>query len=559
MDTPTALALNNAAEMPAPGPLAAIGRMPLRAKLMLVLGAAGLIAVAVSLLMWSQVANQAPLFATGLSDKDVAPVLDQLRQAGVNPRLLDGGVVMVPADRVPELRAKLSAANLPKAPSTGFALMDNARFGQTQMQERVQFQRALQDTLAERIGQFTPVQSASVTLALPQQNGFYREQQKPTASVVVTLRSGYTLDRAQVASIVGLVANSVSDLAPKNVALSDQHGNPLAGNAEAAANGLDSQQLQYVQQVEASYTKRVIDLLEPALGRDNLRATVTAEVDFSQLESTSEEFKPNQSGAAAIRSSRNAESAGAGGTAPSGTPGAASNQPPLPATAPITGASAPLQAAQGGAGAGTGANNRRDSAVNYEVDKTVSVRRNAVGQVRRLTAAVIVNHRSVTDAKGRTTTTPLTPEELEKFTTLAREAIGFNKERGDSIKIVNIPFRAEPAPKAEELPLLRQPWLTDLLRAAAVPAALALFALLLVFAVIRPALKQVRASSLAAGGGNAFNAVVDDPQALPGGAMPIALAAPRSVQQLEQMRALAKQNPAAVANVVRGWVSGESA
>jgi flagellar M-ring protein FliF len=166
------------------------------------------------------------------------------------------------------------------------------------------------------------------------------------------------------------------------------------------AQGFDSAQLRYLKEVEASHLKRVMELLEPVVGRENLRATVTAEVDFSQIESTAEEFKPNQGDApAAVRASRIEESSQADPNKPSGVPGATSNQPPVPATAPINGASAPLQGAQG----------RRQrqqpprSETNYAVDKTVRVTRNATGTVRRLHAAVVVNHRTNTDPKGKPT------------------------------------------------------------------------------------------------------------------------------------------------------------
>jgi len=549
----------------ATGPLNRLALMTPRAKVMLGVGIAGLLAVLVSLVMWSQTANQAPLFPNGMADKDAAPVLDQLRQMGVPAKALDGGVIMVPADRVAELRMKLSQAGLPKTGASGYALMDNAKFGQSQLQERTQLQRALSDEIGKSISALASVESARVLLAMPAQNGFYREQQKPSASVVVTLRPGHTLDRQQIAGIVNLVSSSVPDMSSKSVTVLDQNGTPLAGTQDSTQQGLDSQQLQYVQQVENSHLKRVLEILEPALGRDNLRATVTAEIDFTQQESTSEAFKPNQTGEATLRSQRTNESSNGGSTTPTGVPGAASNQPPTQATAPVQGASSPLQAAQTGL-AGAGA--RKESVVNYEVDKTVSVKRNATGIIKRLNAAVLVNHRTTVDAKGKSTTTPLPQEELDKLTALVQESIGYSKERGDSVKVVNIPFRTEPTVKPEDLPFWKQPWLLDLVRAGAVPASLLAVALMLVFTVIRPALRPVEqvAADAAADAdadpskGGQIDAMVNDPQHLPGasGELP-ALEAPKANKHLEDARILAKANPAAVANIVSGWVSGEAA
>jgi hypothetical protein len=256
--------------------------------------------------------------------------------------------------------------------------------------------------------------------------------------------------------------------------------------------GFDSAQLRYLKEVEAAHLKRVMDLLEPVVGRENLRATVTAEVDFSQIESTAEEFKPNQGdNPAAVRASRIEESSQADANKPSGVPGATTNQPPVPATAPMAGASAPLQGAQG---LGANGNSRRESETNYEVDKTVRDQaRNATGTVRRLHAAVVVNHRTGTDNKGKPTSTPLTDPELEKLTALVQQGIGFNQERGDSVRVVNAPFRAEAQPPAEAVPFYMQPWAQDLLRVAHRPGALALVALAIVFGLIRPAVKAATA------------------------------------------------------------------
>lgn len=537
-----------AAEQPT-GFLGRLSRMPAKAKMMMALGLAGLAAVLVSLLIWKDSGNLAPLYPT-LSDKDAAAVMTQLAALKVPYKSAgDGTTLLVPVEMVPELRLKLAQAGLPKGTTTGFELMDNARFGQSQLQERTNLQRALEGELTRSIQSIQAVQSARVHLALPVQNGFFREQQKPSASVLLTLHPGRTLDRAQVAGIVHLVSASVPEMAPKSVSIVDQNSTLLSAPPEAGAQGLDTQQLQYLQQVEATYLKRVVEILEPALGRDNLRATVTAELDFNQVESTSENFKPNQSGEQTIRSQRSNESSTPGAATPSGVPGAASNQPPQPATAPLQGAAAPLQAAQGGL---AGGNARRENTVNYEVDKTVSMQRKAVGVVKRINAAVLVNHRSTTDAKGKVTTTALTPEELEKLTALVQESIGFSKDRGDSVKVVNIPFRVEAPAKPVEIPFWEQPWLTDLVRAGAVPAGLVAVALLLVFAVVRPAMRQIEPPPV--------------PEAPPVVELPapevvetVDLTPPKAALQLTAARDMAKQNPAAVANIVRGWVSGEVA
>jgi flagellar M-ring protein FliF len=539
-----------------PGAFERLGAMPAAAKLKLGLGLAGLIGVVFALSVWSSRGDYKVLYAN-LNEKDGGAIIAQLSQMNIAYRHADGGnAILVPAAQVHDARLKLASAGLPKGSVVGFELMDSARFGQTQFQERLTFQRGLEGELTRSILALGAVQAARVHLALPQQNGFFREQQKPSASVLVTLHPGRALDRSQIAGIVHLVSSSVPEMTPKAVSVVDASGALLSGPSDSASGqGLDAQQLQYVQQLEQSYHKRVVDILEPIVGRDNLRATIAAEIDFAQTESTAEEFKPNQgaNAQASVRSLQVSESGAGAQPTPSGVPGAASNQPPVPATAPVNGAAQPLQGAPGGAGGGS---SRRDALTNYEVDKTVRVTRNATGSVKRLNAAVVVNHRVNTAPNGKTTSTPLPADEVEKLTALVQEAIGFNKERGDSVKLINVPFKADAIPKPEALPIWKQDWLIDLVRSGATPAALVLVAMMFVFGFVRPALKAALPSPAATAAGGQLNVVADDPVALSGAGAPM-LEAPRGDERLATARQVAKDNPVAVANIVRGWVEGE--
>ncbi len=528
-----------------------LAALPARSKLALGLGIAALAAVVLAMTLWSSKGDYKVLYAN-LSDKDGGAIIAQLSQMNVPYRHADGGTaILVPAAQVHDVRLKLASAGLPKGSIVGFELMDSARFGQTQFQERLTFQRGLEGELTRSINAMAAVQAARVHLALPHQNGFFREQQKPSASVMLTLHPGRTLDRTQIAGIVHLVSSSVPEMSPKAVSVLDQTGALISGPEANAGNGLDAKQLQYVGQIEQGYSQRILALLEPVVGRENLRATVTADVDFSQTEATFEEFKPNQGADAAstVRSRQTTEVSGGTAAQPSGVPGAASNQPPLPASAPITGPAQPLQAAQAGGGS---TNSRRDAVTNYEVDKTVRVTRNATGTVKRLSAAVVVNDRVVTDARGKTRQVPLTNDEIAKLTALVQESIGFSAERGDSVKVINAPFKVESV-ETVELPWWQQPQVVDMLRAAAVPAGLAFVGLLVFFGMVRPAMKAMLAPPPVPAPGSRLDAVVADNEVLP------PIQAPRAIHQLEDARALAKQNPAAVASIVRGWVSGEAA
>jgi flagellar M-ring protein FliF len=530
--------------------------LPGRTRWFAVAGLAGLMALLVALSLGVRDNDYRVLFPN-LSEKDGGQIIDKLTQMNVPYRFAEGGgSILVPASRVHELRMKLTASGLPSAGSTGYELLDKSTFGQTQGQERMNVQRAIEGELTRTIQSLASVQTARVHLALPNQNGFFREQQKPSASVVLTLHPGRSLERSQIAGIVHLVSSSVPELNAKAVSVIDGTGTLLSGQAEVdPTQGLDSQQLQFRRDVEASHMKRVLALLEPVVGPNNVRASVAAEIDFSQSMSTAEEYRPNQGTNAQItvREQRTEDSTQPGSATPAGVPGATSNQPPTPATAPINGAAQPLQAAGGGSAQGA---QRREAATRFEVDKTVTVTRKSVGTVKRLNAAVVVNHRVATDAKGKSTSTPLSEKELEQLTALVQQGIGFNAERGDAVRVINAPFRVEATPGAEATPLWQQPWLQDMLRSAAAPAALALVALVVVFALVRPTLAAIIKTQPP---GSRIDEVVDGDNALPAPtpSAPPLLEAPGARERLEAARAMAKQNPAAVANILRGWVNGE--
>ena len=521
--------------------------------------------------MWSARPDYRVLFSN-LNDKDGGAIVAQLTKMNVPYRFSEGGgAVLVPADQVHDVRLKLAQTGLPKGSTVGFELMDNARFGTTQFQERLNFQRGLEGELVRSITALSAVESARVHLALPNQNGFFRDQQKPSASVLLTLHGGQTLDRAQIAGIVHLVSASVPELSPKAVSVLDQTGAMLSDSSDGGAGGLDSNQVQQIARIEALYTKRILDILEPVVGRDNLRAQVSAELDFSQSESTTEEFKPNQGGVpAAVRSSQVSENGNGsgGGALASGVPGAATNQPQAAASAPINGAAQSMQSSQSGTGA-QGAGGRRDAVTNFEIDKTVRVTRASSGGIRRLAVAVVVNHRTSTDKKGQTQSQPLSPEEIDKLVALVQETVGFSKERGDSVKVINAPFKAPVLDKVEALPLWKQPEVLEMVRMLAVPLVLGLLGLALVFGVIRPVLRDLRRDkeTEVTKVANQLNAVVDDVTDLPalsGGDSLQALPAPEvelseSDKRLEAVRQMVRTNPASVARILRGWANGKDA
>ena len=526
-------------------------------------GAALLVALAIAAIVLGRQPDYRVLFAN-LNDKDGGAIVAQLSQMNVPYKHADGGgAILIPADRVHDVRLRLATQGLPKGSVAGFELMESSKFGMTQFQERLNFQRGLEGELTRSIQALSSVQGARVHLALPNQNGFFREQQKPSASVLVSLHPGRVLDRAQLAGIVHLVASSVPELAPSAVSVLDDTGKLLSQSPDTASgNGVDAQQLLYVQQIEQQYARRIMDILEPVVGRNNVKAQVSAEVDFSQTESTSEQHRPNLAAdASAIRSQQVVESSGPqGNPLPTGVPGAASNQPPAPSAAPINGANPPLAAANNNQQQGTlGAGGRRESVINYEVDKTVRVTRGGSGAVKRLSAAVVVNYQSAED-KGKTVAKALTPAQLEQMTALVRETIGFNKERGDSVNLMNTPFQVDVVP-VNDVPLWKQPEMVDLAKTFAWPVGAVLFAALVLLGLVRPALKgaaRPRAIPVAGGTVDALEAEQPERPALPAPTRKDELLPVTPEQmQLEDARRLAKENPMAVANILKTWVNGD--
>lgn len=524
-------------------------------------GAVGAVVVVglVAALMFSRQPDYRVLFSN-LSDKDGGAIVSQLAGMNVPYKYTEGGgAIMIPADRVHDVRLKLATQGLPKGSVSGFEIMENSKFGITQFQERVNYQRAMEGELTRSIMGFSAVQNARVHLAMPNQNGFFREQQKPSASVLLTLYPGRMLDRTQIAGIVHLVSSSVPELLPSAVSVVDDSGKLLSQAPNADESPVDIQQLMYQQQLEKQYTQRILDILEPVVGKGNVKAQVTADLDFSRTESTSELHNPNQGQApSAIRSQQVLEATGEKEPVPpTGIPGAVSNQPPQTAAAPINGQAQPLQAANGqSTNILTIPGSKRESVTNYEVDKTVKVTRNSTGGIKRLTAAVVVNYLPGTPVEPGAVATPqaMTEAQQAQMLALVRETIGFSAERGDSVNLMNTPFLQE-ARAASDLPLWQQPETIAMVRSIAWPVGLVLAALILMFGVVRPILKARKKKELAQ-----LDLLEAEELERPALAAPLQPGELTPEQQrLEQARALAKQNPIAVANIVKTWVNGENA
>jgi flagellar M-ring protein FliF len=554
---------------PPPGGIAGFAQSSQGQRVLLMVAAAAVVALMIGIWAWSQKTEYRVLFSN-FSDRDGGAIVASLQQLNIPYKYSESGTaILVPETVVHDARLKLAAQGLPKGGNVGFELMENQKLGISQFLEQVNFQRALEGELARSIESLDSVAGARVHLALPKASVFVRDQQKPTASVILNLRASRILDNEQVSAIVHLVASSVPDLPPKNVTIVDQNGNLLSSDVKKNTNsGLDATQLKYVQDMQQDIVKRVESIITPIVGAGNVRAEATADIDFSHTEQAAEVYKPNQAAnTAAIRSQQNAESSNNTQTA-GGIPGALTNQPPAPATAPIT------QALPGAPGAPAAAPviTQKDATINYEVDKTVSYTQQPMAGVKRLTVAVVVNYKREYDANGKATMKPLTDAEKTQITDLVREAMGYSGQRGDSLNVVNTLFSSEPE---IELPWWKQ---SNMIRLAMeVGKYLLIFIALLVvyFRMLRPiiwkltgkterdakAKADAEAAAAAALAALEPELLLDDPDSIVelSGEMvdDEALKQIAYQENLEIAKTMARRDPKLVASVIKGWVNNE--
>ncbi|OWY30918.1 flagellar basal-body MS-ring/collar protein FliF [Herbaspirillum robiniae] len=568
-----------ASQQPAQGGVVGYARSPQGRRVLLIVAAAATIALMIGIWMWSQKVEYRVLFSN-FNDRDGGAIVASLQQMNVPYKYSDGGTaILVPENMVHDARLKLAAQGLPKGGNVGFELMENQKLGISQFLEQVNFQRALEGELARSVQSLSSVQNARVHLALPKASVFVRDQQKPTASVVLSLYPGRYLDQQQVSAIIHLVASSVPELSPKAVTIVDQNGNLLSDTTkQAQTNTLDPTQLKYVQDIQQDIVKRVESIIAPIVGSGNVRAEATADIDFSRSEQASEAYKPNQTqDTAAVRSKQSSE-ANSASNGTSGVPGALTNQPPAPATAQIVNPAAANAPGQAGAAAtpngaapapASSGNSRKDETVNYEVDKTVRYTQQPMGGVRRLTVAVVVNYKRTIDNTGKIVMRPLTEAERNQISDLVKEAMGYSKDRGDSLNVVNTQFSTDLEP---ELPLWKQPGMIELAKEIGKYVLLAAVLLYLYFGVLRPiiwklsgreererlAKEKAEAEAAAAAAAVAAGFDPDDPDAIVNlSGEPELDDRAQYKANLETAKQWAKNDPKLVASIIKGWVNNE--
>jgi flagellar M-ring protein FliF len=525
----------------------------------LLAGVAAAIAAAIWLVIWSQSQNYSVLYGQ-LSERESGQVMDALTAAGIEFKLSPSGAVSVPETKVQEARIRLASQGLPQSDSMGIEMIQkDSALGNSTMMETARYQSVLETELARTIVKVQGVQSARVHLALPKPSVFLRDAHKATASVMLQLYPGRRLEPGQVAAIVHLVASSVPELSASDVTLVDQAGSLLNSpdeNAEAAAS---SRQFEQTRKLEESLQQRIVELLEPMLGPGRVRATVTADMDYTVTEETHENYDPQKT---AVRSEQTMNEMRKSGEGAEGIPGALSNQPPGTSGAPvIPGAATPGNPTQppsaAGAAQSTAANagptsTANRSTRNFEVDRTLSYVKQPVGKLKRLNVGVVLDDWQKADADGKLTTAPMSDTDIKRFTQLIKESIGLKDERGDQINVLNQAFKGNAAiPPVEGLPLWQQPWLIQLAKQI-VGAALVL---VVAFLVLRPLMKSLTKPAGRPGAGAGAD-VDNDRLSLSGQGNPIKLQ-PSFEQQIAAARTLVGQDPRRAAQVVKEWVSAD--
>jgi len=463
----------------------------------LILGASVVLvlAVLIAVLLGDRSRDDYKVLFSNVAERDGAAIIAALQQMNVPYRFTEGGgAIMVPGPQVNETRLRLAGQGLPKDGSVGFELLENQKLGTSQFVEQINYQRGLEGELAKTIQSISQVKQARVHLAIPKGSAFSRDEQRPTASVVLALHSGRFLDESQITAMSNLVSSSVPQMSPQSVTVMDTDGNLLSPNPNRqGAVGLDAAQLKYVSETESTIARRISAIVEPVTGRDNVRAQVSVDIDFTQIERAEETFKPNSPpDQSAIRSQQSVESSSPLNTA-GGIPGALSNQPPQPAQTPIDNlpptqqgaASAAAPAVNAGTAAQVTNTARKESTTNYEVDRAVQVTKGARGVIKRVSAAVIVNNKRGEDKGGKPTSTPFTPDELKQINQMVRDAMGYREARGDSVSVSNIPFTVEPP---EEVPLWRDGGVIEVVKATLKVALLLAIVGIVFLVVVKPLL-----------------------------------------------------------------------
>ncbi|MDH1211045.1 flagellar basal-body MS-ring/collar protein FliF [Pseudomonas chengduensis] len=563
-----------------------LAEMSVLRQLGLLVGLAASVAIGFAVVLWSQQPDYRPLYGS-LNGMDASQVVDTLTTSGIDYTIEpNSGALLVKADDLARARMRLAAAGVaPTDNSVGFEILDREQgLGTSQFMEATRYRRGLEGELARTVASLNNVKAARVHLAMPKASVFVRDERKPSASVLVELYPGRALEPSQVMAIVNLVATSVPELDKGQVTVVDQKGNLLSDQQELSELTMAGKQFDYTRRMETLFTQRVHNILQPVLGTGRYKAEVSADVDFSSVESTSEMFNPDQP---ALRSEQQVNEQRQSSLPPQGVPGALSNQPPGPAAAPEQAAGAAAPAGPVAAGqplvdangqqimdpvtgqpmlAPYPADKREQSTRNFELDRSISYTRQQQGRLRRLSVAVVVDDQVRVDpATGESSRVPWTTDDLARFTRLVQDSVGFDASRGDSVSVINTAFTASLGEEIPDIPFYTQPWFWDIVKQVLG----VLFILVLVFGVLRPVLNNItgggRGKELAGSGDvelgemAGLDGELSNDRVSLGGPQSIMLPSPSEGYdaQLNAIKSLVAEDPGRVAQVVKEWINAD--
>lgn len=498
-----------------------IRALPVRNKVVLLSVATISVASLIVLFAWIQRADYQPLYGT-LSEEDAGMIIQKLKEQKV-PYKVTGNVISVPAERVYDLRLGLASHGLPQGGGVGFEVFDKIGFSTTDFVQKLNYRRAMQGELARTIKSLSEVDQCRVHLAVPERSLFMKDEDRPKASVLVKLKPGRKLTQGQVQGIVHLVSSSVEGLSPKDVAVVDSQGDMLTSARDDVA-GMTTGQIEYQHALERDIEARVISILEPVVGKQKVRAKVSATVDFSRVEKTEERFDPD--GQIVRSEQRTSEKTTQGAT--SAVPGVSSN---IPGKAQAQGGPSRAQA------------EKKNETINYEISKVVSRVVQQPGEIKRLTVAVLVDG-TVAAASGSKERQykPRSEEELKNFEEMAKSAIGFSAERGDEVRVVNMPFEGSPQEDLAESSNDVMPIVFTVLKYLVPLITVVLLWLLL----LRPLLRVLTAPK------PATESVIHLPQTV--AELERIMQLPEGASR-ERVIEWAKKNPHEAAHLIKGWIA----
>lgn len=524
-----------------------MSQLPIVRQVGLLVGLAASIAIGVYVVLWSQDPNYSILYHQA-SAKDASEIINILSSKNIRYQVdTSTGVILVETSKLHEARMSLAEQSLPSNMGGGFEFIKEPQGITTNdFIQSKRYQVALQNELARTIMWMSAIENARIHLALPKQSAFLSDRRKPSASVLVDLASGHRLSDEQIESIMNLVASSVPNLTSDQVTVVDNKGRLLSKTDSASGIGLSSRQLAYKKQIEEDLASNIENIITPVTGDNKVRAQVVAEMDFTHLEMTQESFNPD---VPAVRSEQRVEESTQGSATAGGIPGALSNEPPGVAQAP-------QQTSQGTAGT-TSKGPSRSSVrytINNELDRSIVHKRQSPGAIKKLSVAVVVDNKAATNDKGEVVMTPYTKDELERLTSLVKEAVGFKALRGDTVNVMNAAFIL-PAPlgPVEEASLLDQPWVWDLGKQILG----GLLAAIVLFGILRPVMRNLSSipkTALVPAQGSEDG--LEEDQVTLTGENGQRLPKPNEyASDLEMAKSMVVQEPKRVAQVVKQWVN----